>query len=44
VILAEFPAVERVTVTVRKPEAPITGAMLDAAGVRIARVRSGAVR
>ena len=44
VILAEFPAVERVTVAVRKPEAPVTGAMLDAAGVRITRVRSGAVR
>jgi 7,8-dihydroneopterin aldolase/epimerase/oxygenase len=42
VILAEFAAVEEVTVTVRKPEAPITGAILDAAGVRIVRRRAGA--
>ena len=39
VILAEFAAVRRVAVTLRKPEAPIKGAMLDAAGVRIVRVR-----
>ena len=44
VILAEFPTVERITVAVRKPEAPIAGAMLDAAGVRITRVRSEATR
>jgi 7,8-dihydroneopterin aldolase/epimerase/oxygenase len=39
-ILAEFPPVERVTVTVRKPEVPMKGAMLDAAGVRITRSRT----
>ena len=38
-ILADFPAVARVTVTVRKPEAPLKGAILDAAGVRITRAR-----
>jgi dihydroneopterin aldolase len=38
-ILAAFPPVERVTVTVRKPEAPLRGAMLDAAAVRITRWR-----
>jgi 7,8-dihydroneopterin aldolase/epimerase/oxygenase len=38
-ILAEYPPVARVTVTVRKPEAPLRGAMLDAAGVRITRHR-----
>jgi dihydroneopterin aldolase len=44
VILAEFPPVRTVTVTVRKPEAPIAGAILDAAGVRIVRTRRGATR
>ena len=39
-ILAGFPTIERVTVTVRKPEAPLKGSMLDAAGVRIARSRA----
>jgi dihydroneopterin aldolase len=39
-ILAAFPRVDRVTVTVRKPEAPLRGAMLDAAGVRITRWRT----
>ena len=39
-ILAEHRQVERVTVTVRKPEAPLKGAMLDAAGVRITRART----
>lgn len=39
-LLAEFPAT-RVTVTVRKPEAPLRGAMLAAAGVRITRTREG---
>jgi 7,8-dihydroneopterin aldolase/epimerase/oxygenase len=39
-ILAEFPPVERVTVTVRKPEVPMKGAMLDAAGVSIRRSRT----
>jgi dihydroneopterin aldolase len=36
-ILAAFPAVTRVIVTVRKPEVPMKGSMLDAAGVRITR-------
>ncbi len=44
VILAEFPRVREVTVAVRKPAAPIAGAMLDAAGVRIVRTRAGAPR
>jgi 7,8-dihydroneopterin aldolase/epimerase/oxygenase len=39
-ILTEFLPVERVTVTVRKPEVPMKGSMLDAAGVRITRSRS----
>jgi dihydroneopterin aldolase len=39
-ILGEFPLVARVTVTVRKPEVPMKGSMLDAAGVRITRSRS----
>ena len=39
-ILGEFPPVARVTVTVRKPEVPMKGSMLDAAGVRITRSRS----
>ena len=38
-ILAGFPPVSRVTVTVRKPEAPMKGSQLDAAGVRITRSR-----
>ena len=38
-ILDRFPRVERVEVTVRKPEAPMKGSMLDAAGVRIMRGR-----
>src|SRR3712207_922278 len=38
-ILTGFPLVVRVTVTVRKPEAPMKGSMLDAAGVRITRSR-----
>lgn len=42
-ILAAFAAVRRVTVTVRKPEAPVKGAILDAAGVRITRDRGGRV-
>lgn len=40
-ILGDFPAVKNVTVTVRKPEAPLRGAMLDAAGVRLTRERAG---
>jgi dihydroneopterin aldolase len=39
-ILTEFLPVERVTVTVRKPEVPMKGSMLDAAGVRITRSRT----
>jgi dihydroneopterin aldolase len=38
-ILTDFPLVARVTVTVRKPEVPMKGSMLDAAGVRITRSR-----
>jgi dihydroneopterin aldolase len=40
-ILVRFQAVGQVTVTVRKPEAPMKGSMLDAAGVRIRRSRRG---
>ena len=36
-ILTGFPNVARVTVTVRKPEVPMKGSLLDAAGVRITR-------
>jgi dihydroneopterin aldolase len=36
-ILTGFPRVARVTVTVRKPEVPMKGSLLDAAGVRITR-------
>jgi dihydroneopterin aldolase len=36
-ILTGFPHVARVTVTVRKPEVPMKGSLLDAAGVRITR-------
>jgi dihydroneopterin aldolase len=39
-ILADFPSVTRVTVTLRKPEAPVRGAMLDAVGVRLTRTRA----
>ena len=39
-ILESFPLVEQVTVTVRKPDVPMKGSMLDAAGVRITRWRS----
>ena len=39
-ILTEFPPVQHVTVTVRKPEVPMKGSMLDAAGVRITRSRA----
>jgi dihydroneopterin aldolase len=38
-ILSKFPSVERITVTVRKLDAPIRGAFLEAAGVRIVRSR-----
>jgi dihydroneopterin aldolase len=43
-ILDRFPAVAQATVTVRKPEAPLRGAMLDAAGVRITRRRDDGSR
>ena len=36
-ILSGFPDVARVTATVRKPEVPMKGSLLDAAGVRITR-------
>jgi dihydroneopterin aldolase len=39
-ILTNFPPVQRVSVTVRKPEVPMKGSMLDAAGVRITRSRT----
>ncbi len=39
-ILTSFPPVQRVSVTVRKPEVPMKGSMLDAAGVRIMRARA----
>jgi dihydroneopterin aldolase len=38
-ILEQYPAISEVTVTVRKPEAPIKGSVLKAAGVRIRRGR-----
>lgn len=38
-LLAAFPAASAVTVTVRKPEVALKGAILDAAGVRIHRTR-----
>ena len=38
-ILGEFPPVAQAPGTVRKLEAPLRGAVLDAAGVRIARSR-----
>ena len=42
-ILGKFDA-DAVTVTVRKPEVPIKGAMLDAAAVRITRDRASTER
>ena len=39
-LLMNFPPATAVTVTVRKPEAPIKGAFFDAAGVRIRRERT----
>lgn len=38
-LLADFPQAVTVTVTVRKPEVALKGAILDAAGVRIHRAR-----
>ena len=40
-ILMGFPHVACVTVTVRKPEVPMKGSLLDAAGVRITRSQAG---
>lgn len=40
-LLTDFPRVVTVTVTVRKPEVALKGAILDATGVRIHRARSG---
>ena len=38
-LLAGFPSAHAVTVTVRKPEVALKGAILEAAGVRIHRTR-----
>jgi 7,8-dihydroneopterin aldolase/epimerase/oxygenase len=38
-VLTGFPQVAGVTVTVRKPEVPMKGSLLEAAGVRITRSR-----
>ena len=38
-LLADFPLADSVSVTVRKPEVALKGAILDAAGVRIRRAR-----
>jgi dihydroneopterin aldolase len=38
-LLAAFPAASAATVTVRKPEVALKGAILDAAGVRVHRAR-----
>lgn len=40
-LLADFPRAASVSVTVRKPEVALKGAILDAAGVRIHRARTG---
>ena len=39
-VFQAFPPVLAVSVTLRKPEAPLKGAILDAAGVRIVRSRA----
>ena len=41
-LLADFPSAGAVTVTVRKPEVALKGAMLEAAGVRVHRARGPA--
>ncbi len=41
-LLADFPLAQAVTVTVRKPEVALKGAILDAAGVRVYRTREQA--
>lgn len=43
-LLAEFGRAAAVTVTVRKPEVALKGAILEAAGVRIHRRRDGRVQ
>ena len=43
-LLSEFPSARAVTVTVRKPEVALKGAMLDAAGVTIRRLRDEPAR
>ena len=43
-LLADFPLADSVSVTVRKPEVALKGAILDAAGVRIRRVRHSGVK
>ncbi len=42
-ILMGFRQVARVTVTVRKPEVPMKGSLLDAAGVRITRSQADGI-
>jgi len=39
-LLADFPRAASVSVTVRKPEVALKGAILDAAGVRVHRART----
>jgi dihydroneopterin aldolase len=41
-LLAAYPRAAAVTVTMRKPEAPVKGAFFDAVGVRIRRTRKDA--
>ncbi len=41
-LLTDFPQARAVTVTIRKPEVALKGAILDAAGVRIRRTREPA--
>src|SRR5262245_7073409 len=41
-VFQTFPPVQAVIVTVRKPDAPLKGAIFDAAGVRISRRRERA--
>jgi dihydroneopterin aldolase len=43
VLMVDFPLARAVTVTVRKPEVALKGAMLDAAGIRIHRVRESSL-
>jgi dihydroneopterin aldolase len=43
VLMVDFPLARAVTVTVRKPEVALKGAMLDTAGIRIHRVRESSL-